>query len=81
MVTVTFATPVMFGWCLMVRVRAVPVPPIAVAMSAARIRFGLSLVTVIRPPVEALLTNDVAAVSASAIVKLIADSVATPAST
>ena len=72
MVTVMFATPVIFGWCFTVKVRALPVPPIAVAMSAGRIRFGLSLVAVIRAPLVALLVKEVAAVSASAMVKLMA---------
>ena len=60
--------------------RALPVPPIAVAMSAGRIRLGLSLVAVILAPLVALLVNAVARVSASANVKVIAVSVATPGS-
>ena len=80
MVMVTFATPVMFGWCFTVKVRALPVPPIEVSMSAGKIRFGLSLVAVIRAPVVALLTNEPAPVSASAKVSVIAVSVATPGS-
>ena len=80
MVMVTFAEPVMFAWCLSVSVRALPEPPIAAARSAGRNRFGLSLLTVIRAPVLALLINAVAAVSASANVKVIAVSVATPGS-
>ena len=47
-------------------------------MSAGIIRFGLSLVAVMRAPVVALFTNAGTAVSASAIVKLIAGSVAPP---
>ena len=62
----------------MVKVRAVPVPPMAVAMSTGIIRFGLSLVAVMRAPVVLLFQNAVATVSASAKVKLMALSVATP---
>ena len=75
MVMVMFATPVILAWCLMVSVRALFVPPIAVDMSAGKIRFGLSLVTVMRAPVVALFTNEVLAVSASPMVKLITGSV------
>ena len=50
MVMVMFATPVMFGWCFTVKVRDAPVPPMAAAMSAGKIRFGLSQVAVMRAP-------------------------------
>ena len=76
MVIVMFATPVIFAWCLIVKVRALAVPLIARAISAGKIKFGLSLVAVMRPVVAvmvvALLVNAVAKVSASAMVKAIA---------
>ena len=75
MVMVMVAEPVIPASCLRVRVRAAVVPPMAAAMVAAVNRFGLLLVAVIRAPVVALFTNEVLAVSASAMLKLMTGSV------